>query len=107
MIQGAGAINVTVELEVETVEVDLSGAGNLVLSGNADAANMITAGAANVSATSLQTRDTSIELSGAGDIDVAVTDYLRVDVFGAGRVRYTGNPTVQRNVSGVGRVEQR
>ena len=106
-IQGAGAINVILELEVDTIDINLSGAGNLNLSGTADSANIITAGASNVLATQLQIRDVNVELSGAGDIDVAVSDNLSVELFGAGRVRYTGNPTIARTILGVGRVVQR
>ena len=106
-IEGSGAINVEIQLEVVTVEVDISGAGSLDLSGNAEVANITTSGAASVSARTLQTRDTSIDLSGAGEVDVAVSDYLNVELFGAGVVRYTGSPTIERNIFGVGRLEQR
>jgi len=106
-INGYGATNVNISLAVETLEIDLSGAGDFTLSGTAETANIITAGAANVSATHLQTRDASIRLSGAGNIDIAASDHLSVDVSGAGQVRYTGNPTIDRNISGLGRLEQR
>jgi len=106
-IQGAGAMNVSLELEVDTIEIDLSGAGNLNLSGIADSANIITTGASSISATQLQIRDASVEFSGAGDVAVDVTDYLRISLFGAGIVRYTGDPMIDRTILGVGRVVQR
>jgi len=106
-IYGSGATNVDITLEVETLDLDLAGAGNFTLSGNADVANIAIVGAANVSARNLQIEDANIDLDGAGEVDVAVSDRLNVDMFGAGRVRYSGDPVVYRNISGLGRLVQR
>ena len=106
-INGSGAANISISLEVETLDIELSGAGDFTLSGNAHTVNIIASGAAEVSADDLQTSNTNIELSGAGHIDIAVSDHLSVDISGAGHVRYTGNPTIDQSISGAGRLEQR
>ena len=107
VLSGSGAADVNLALEVETLDIDLSGAGDFTLSGRADIVDIDLSGAAEVSADELQTSETSISLSGAGNVDIAVDDQLSVDISGAGRVRYTGDPTIEQSISGAGRLEQR
>jgi len=42
--------------------------------------------------------------TGAAGVDVYATDELDVTVSGAGRVTYSGNPKVNKRVSGAGQV---
>jgi len=83
----SGAASADLDLNVEVLDVDLSGAGDLDLTGNIDTANLV--------------------VSGAGNIDIDVIDYLNVTLSGVGRVRYGGNPTITRNILGVGTLEQK
>ena len=83
----SGAASAELNLNVEVLDVDLSGAGDLDLTGNINTANLV--------------------VSGAGSIDIDVIHYLNVNLSGVGRVRYGGNPTITRNISGVGTLEQR
>ena len=107
VINGAGEANVSLEIEVGELEIDLTGTGNLMLFGNADVANITIIGEVNVLANYLQVNHASIDLIGEGMIDLAVSEHLNVGLIGAGRVNYTGNPTVVHSALGEGRVEQR
>ena len=102
----AGAVDLTIPLEVELLEINIAGAGNLELNGNADVVNITVAGAGDISAFDLQARDVNISVAGAGNVDVSVLDNLDATVSGVGRVRYMGNPTVNRQVVGIGSVER-
>jgi len=106
-LDGSGAASINMSLEVEMLEIDLSGAGDFTLSGSAYVTDISVSGAAEISADDLQTNEATIDLSGAGSVDIAVSDELSVDISGAGRVRYTGSPTIDQNISGAGRLEQR
>ena len=81
----SGAASADIDFDVQTLDVDLSGAGDLDLTGNIDTANIV--------------------LSGAGNIEIDVSNYLNVNISGVGRVRYGGNPTITRDISGLGTLE--
>ena len=83
----SGAASVNLSFDVEVLDVEVSGAGDLDLTGNIDTANIV--------------------LAGAGDIDIDVANYLNVEIAGAGRVRYGGDPTITRSIAGVGTLEQK
>jgi len=103
-IDADGAAYIAIPLEVEQLNVYIAGGVSLALSGNADTADISIAGATNISADNLQTRDARIEIAGAGNVTIAVSDHLDVVINGVGNVRYTGNPTVTRRILGLGTV---
>jgi len=104
--ESAGAVNITFDLQVESFEVSASGAGDFTFSGNSETVDITIAGASAISASDLQTRDTSISIAGAGNVDIAVTDDLTVNITGAGRVNYIGSPAIVSTILGPGRVQQ-
>jgi len=82
----SGAGNVTATGEVDLVEVEVTGAGDVVLS-------------------ELVAGDASVEISGAGDVHVYASDSLSASVSGAGDIVYSGDPQqVEKDVSGVGEI---
>src|SRR5438552_996004 len=53
----------------------------------------------------LRADNAKVEVSGAASVDVYAAEQLDVNVSGAGRVSYSGNPkTVNKHVSGIGSV---
>jgi len=105
-INASGAANIDITLDVEMLDLDLSGAGDLTLAGTAHIVDIIASGAADISADDLQTSETSISLSGAGSVDIAVSDHLSVDLSGAGRVRYTGTRLLIKVSLGLGELSK-
>ena len=88
-LESNGASPVNVEGSVTNLEANFSGAGNL-------------------DAKALQTQTARISLSGACSADVTVTESLDASISGAGMITYGGNPkTVQKDVSGVGKIQSR
>ena len=66
------------------------------------------AGAGLIDAEALRARSVRASCSGAGSISVYATESLDATVSGVGVVNYAGNPaTVNRNVSGLGKVNKR
>jgi hypothetical protein len=43
-----------------------------------------------------------VEISGSGEVAVAVSRELRIDISGSATVTYSGDPSVQQSVSGSG-----
>jgi len=99
-ILASGAVNATLDLQVNRLDVTGSGATDFFLSGSAGTANITVSGATDFHGFDLQIRDAVLAASGASDVDVSVSHSLNVNASGASDVRYKGNPTVTQRVSG-------
>ena len=92
-------------IRTDSLTVAVSGTGDISISGEADAQKIAVSGTADYKAEGFKTKDTSISISGSGKAVIAVSNRLDVEVSGAGDVRYIGDPTVTKNISGSGSVE--
>ena len=102
-----GAVDGDIELNTSNLNIEVSGAATLNLSGSVDMLNISSAGAASVNAFGMTATDSTISMTGAGTIDVYATSTLDVRISGVGSVTYDGNPQVTRNVTGIGVVQSR
>ncbi|HEV3237385.1 MAG TPA: head GIN domain-containing protein [Gemmataceae bacterium] len=105
-ISGAGEMEMK-DLQTDRLKVDLSGVGQVNLSGKVDEFVLDMSGAGDFQGADLQTKTATIECSGAGRAVVNVSDILDVSVSGAGSVEYLGSPKVKKSISGVGSVKKR
>jgi len=96
-----GAASGTANLDVDALLVNISGAGDFRLSGSADRAQFVLAGAGNLDALFLETREASVSFSGAGTIKLHCSDSLSITASGVGTVEYRGSPNVDINRSGI------
>lgn len=85
-LEATGSSNITVDGSVTNLQAEFTGAGKL-------------------KARSLQTRTATLTLTGASEAEVNVSDALKVSITGAGSLTYSGNPKVEQNVVGAGRVK--
>jgi len=102
----AGTANLAVPLDVVSLDVAVAGASNLELLGTADTVNISVSGAGDISAFDLQAKNVEISMSGTGNVDISASDSLDITLSGVGRVRYIGSPTVTQQISGLGSVER-
>lgn len=102
----SGAVEADLELAYEMIYADCSGAAELNLSGKADEVRVDGSGAVEIKALNLESRVFSLDLSGAGEAEVYVTEELNIDASGAVEVRYKGDPEkVNRDVSGAASIK--
>ena len=120
-VSGAGTVESRERLEVEELDVNLSGAGEIrlelhgrrigthltgagrvVLWGEATEQDIRLTGAGSIQAERLVSRSVRIHASGAGECRVHATDSLDVRLSGAGTVRYLGSPQIQSRITGLG-----
>ena len=96
------------QLDVNYREVDLvvAGASSLVLFGSGDQFHAEISGASTFKAFDYPVREAMIDISGASEGKVAVTDELKVTAGGASSVLYRGNPSVVSNISGASTVQK-
>jgi hypothetical protein len=92
-------------IQVHLLEGELSGAGDIQISGTADEIKLILSGYGNFNAADLESHTAAVELSGMGDATVRVDEELAATITGAGSVNYYGNPHVEQNVNGAGSVK--
>ena len=86
--------------------MEMSGASETDLSGLANNVDIKISGAGDLDAKKLKTRNTSIDISGAGSAIVYAKKILNIEVSGAGSVKYKGNPKVKKIINGAGSVTE-
>ncbi|MEZ5082674.1 MAG: head GIN domain-containing protein [Bacteroidales bacterium] len=99
-ISGSGSISMAVDANV--VESIISGSGQVSLSGSAFEHHLNISGSGNVRALDLETNKTYVHISGSGNSEVHVIEYLDVNISGSGNVYYKGTPQINANISGSG-----
>lgn len=103
-LTGLGNIDVQ-EIEADRLDVSLSGAGSISLSGSVQEQDINVSGAGAYDAADLVSEVADINLSGAGSATVWVTEMLDVNISGLGSVSYYGDPTIEQSVSGLGNIQ--
>lgn len=105
-IDGSGASEIDLELSANRLDIDFSGASEIDLKGKVTKVNIDISGASEISAYDLETDFMNLDISGAGEARVFVNEELNVEASGAASVRYKGNPSIDTNVSGAGSVKR-
>lgn len=90
--------------EVDALAMKLDGGSKANVSGSATRLEANCNGAVKLEARDLTTKSGKIVLGGASTGRVNVSDDLNVTVSGASSLKYAGQPTVEKNVSGASRV---
>ncbi|PKL82952.1 MAG: hypothetical protein CVV24_07425 [Ignavibacteriae bacterium HGW-Ignavibacteriae-3] len=108
-IEVSGANNVNVDnISTDEFHVELSGAGNIDMSGEVEKLKAELSGAGNINAKNLKAKDVRISVSGAASANVFASRSLDASVSGVGSIDYYGNPQkTKTDVSGVGSISRR
>ena len=102
-ISGSGDINM--ELEAKVLETVIAGSGDVKLSGKSQNFNVAIAGSGDIKAFDLISDKCETSIAGSGDCQVNAVQELEVTIAGSGEVTYKGNPAKVRNsISGSGEV---
>jgi hypothetical protein len=101
-ISGSG--NIDLGAETAAIDATITGSGKMFLEGFAAAAKYRISGSGDVRAFNLESRTADVNISGSGDCELFVTEFLKVRISGSGDVFYQGNPSVDVSISGSGKV---
>ncbi|MFC2070870.1 head GIN domain-containing protein, partial [Chloroflexota bacterium] len=88
----SGASKVSGNMTADNMEFEVSGASSVELSGSADEVVLNVSGASRLDMTDFTLQDASIELSGASEATVNVKGKVDVQLSGASRLYFYGNP---------------
>lgn len=102
-VSGSGEANLAFA-QVEALRSNVTGSGELKLSGAAPSHNVNISGSGRVSAYDLATQDSYVAISGSGRSYVRAARTLNADIAGSGSVYYRGSPTVSSRITGSGKV---
>lgn len=103
-VSGSGSIEHRVS--TDELRVEISGSGEVLISGYADEQDVRISGSGEYLAFPLESRLCDIRVSGSGDGEIFVTEYLKAEISGSGDIRYRGNPSMHISVSGSGDIEK-
>jgi hypothetical protein len=102
IVEGSAFINL--KLNAEQLRTRASGGVNMEFEGKTDRFYAISEGAGNIDADHLESRIVECRVSGVGNASVFATEKLDATVEGLGKIGYRGDPTVSKQVSGIGMV---
>jgi len=102
----SGAGNMHLGVHVPKIVGNISGVGDITLTGETRDQEMQISGAGNYKGADLKSENASIGISGIGDARVFADSKLDIRVSGAGDVYYKGNAAVTQHISGTGDIRK-
>lgn len=104
-ISGSGNIVID-QLSANDIECVISGSGNIKLEGEPlQNLKAKISGSGDLNCKNLKTRQVTIRISGSGDCRVYATQELKATVAGSGNIYYNGNPSIDSQTAGSGRLK--
>ena len=103
---GAGKIDVT-HLKNEKFTLEVNGAPSVTLEGETNLVEIDASGAANIVTTKLWAKRAMVESKGVSQVEVRAAEQLDVTVSGPSNVVYSGDPVVNKTVNGPGSVKRK
>ena len=101
---GAGKIELH-NLTYQSLDAELGGLGEILLSGQVEAQKVDLSGAGGYEAAELKSQEAEVVLSGAGSAKVWAEKTLNATVTGAGSIKYKGTPEVEKENTGIGDIK--
>ncbi len=105
-ISGTGNIELD-DVTAEQLLINVSGAGNFQASGKVTDQQVTLSGAGNYEGGNLESKNTTVTISGIGRVALWATDNLDVTISGTGGVDYYGTPQISQQISGVGSINHK
>jgi hypothetical protein len=104
----SGASRLNGSLEAENADLEASGASQIDLTGQVNSAHLVASGASSLRLPDFYILNADAVVSGASNANVTVNGRLDIEVSGASRLTYGGNPTLGRvEVSGASGLSRR
>jgi hypothetical protein len=100
---GAASFSSTHPIQTDSITCKITGTGSISLTGKTNYESIVITGSGDVRTSNLISSFCSVSISGAGNVEVNVTQRLDATIAGTGTIIYKGNPSViQKVITGVG-----
>ena len=105
-VSGSGNIRLS-DLSAERVKSAISGSGDIVLAGKTAAQDLSVAisGSGNFKGLDYSADDVTIKISGSGNVGIEANNNLYIRTAGSGNVTYKGKPLIDQSIAGSGTVK--
>ncbi|MCT4643877.1 MAG: DUF2807 domain-containing protein [Carboxylicivirga sp.] len=103
-ISGSGIIKMDLTVTTNNLITDFSGELDVFIRGSVNEHELDINGKGTIRGFQLLTSNTSIDLSGQAIIETNVVNHLNVLIEGNGEVHYKGNPHIEQDITGNGRI---
>ena len=101
-ISGSGTMDL--QLEADDIKATISGSGDILISGIGNDLDFRVSGSGDLHAFDMPVERADIIISGSGNAEVFVNDFLEVRISGSGDVYFKGDPSIDSNISGSGKI---
>lgn len=105
-LSGASTLKIE-DYKQPKLSLDVSGAAEVTAVGQVDSVDLQISGTGDVDLGELKTKGADVEISGAGGAILAPTDWARLQISGMGDIRLlTQPPKLETDISGAGRIRE-
>lgn len=101
-ISGSGKVDLAVV--ANEVRASISGSGNMWLEGSTINQELTISGSGNIYSFGLDSETADVSISGSGEAEVRVEEFMKARISGSGSVYYKGYPEIDGKVSGSGNI---
>lgn len=103
-VNGIGTLTLT-KVTKDSLMATINGTGIITATGHAETLTAAVNGAGALHAAGLETKTTTVTITGTSNADVHASDFLKATVYGTGTVSYTGQPKkIEQSAFGGGQV---
>jgi hypothetical protein len=101
-LSGAATLSTEGCLDLDELNIRVSGASKINLCGQADVMDVRLSGASDFRSYGMEVQELRAVVSGASDMRVTAEELLDVTISGAASIRYKGYPEIHSDISGAG-----
>jgi Putative auto-transporter adhesin, head GIN domain len=106
-VELSGASNLVSSINTRDVDFKLSGASRVIFSGSGESINANVSGASNLQLSNFTIIDADLNISGASSSTINISGMLSANVSGASSLYYYGSPTMENiNITGASTIQR-
>lgn len=103
-LSGAASITSEGSLDLNDLNLSVSGASKVNISGNSNSLVINASGASSIRGFNMMAQKVDATISGAGNMKISSESELKVNLTGASSLEYKGNPVITSSVTGASRL---
>jgi len=105
-VKVSGSGDIDFDVDTEKLRTTISGSGNAQLKGDATTHDITISGSGDIQSYDLDTEKSTVKVFGSGKSEVSVSDELDVTITGSGDVYYKGDPVINTQITGSGKMKK-